>query len=50
MTEHNLGFYQALMKALREAISKGELGDFADRFRRRYASGGQAPALQPAGA
>ena len=50
MTEHNLGFYQALMKALREAISKGELGDFADRFRRRYASGGQAPALQAAGA
>src|SRR5687768_8693488 len=26
MTEHNLGFYQALMKALREAIAKGELG------------------------
>ena len=44
MTEHNLAFYQALMKGLREAIAKGELGEFGDRFRRRYASAGQAPA------
>ena len=38
MTEHNIGFYQALMKSLRSAIAGGRLEDFATSFRRRYTS------------
>jgi queuine tRNA-ribosyltransferase len=36
MTEHNLWFYQQLMGSLREAIARGELTTFANRFRSRY--------------
>ncbi|HEX8527858.1 tRNA guanosine(34) transglycosylase Tgt [Allosphingosinicella sp.] len=36
MTEHNLCFYQGLMGDLREAISEGRLGAFADDFRSTY--------------
>ncbi|HET9428814.1 MAG TPA: tRNA guanosine(34) transglycosylase Tgt [Allosphingosinicella sp.] len=36
MTEHNLGFYQALMKALRSAIADARFTEFAADFRRRY--------------
>ena len=38
MTEHNIGFYQALMNRLRSAIAGGRLEDFATSFRRRYTS------------
>ncbi len=36
MTEHNLWFYQALMQAMRDAISAGRFGEFAAQFRRDY--------------
>ena len=36
MTEHNLYFYQALMAGLREAISAGQLTEWAKAFRARY--------------
>jgi queuine tRNA-ribosyltransferase len=36
MTEHNLTFYQALMQAMREAISHGTFAAFAVWFRRDY--------------
>jgi queuine tRNA-ribosyltransferase len=36
MTEHNIGFYQALMAALRAAIAGQRLQAFADRFLARY--------------
>ncbi len=36
MTEHNLWFYQQLMAALRDAISRGGLAAFANGFRNRY--------------
>ena len=36
MTEHNIGFYQHLMAALRAAISEHRLTDFADNFIKRY--------------
>jgi len=36
MTEHNLGFYQALMADLRAAIREGGLTAFAEGFRARY--------------
>lgn len=36
MTEHNLGFYQQLMAAMRDAIAGGRLTAFAARFRRDY--------------
>jgi queuine tRNA-ribosyltransferase len=36
MTEHNIGFYQALMAGLRGAIAAGRLADFAGRFLARY--------------
>ena len=36
MTQHNLHFYQALMAAMRDAISEGRFGDFASEFRRNY--------------
>ena len=38
MTEHNLWFYQTLMRHLREAIADGRLAAFAEDFRRRYAA------------
>jgi len=38
MTQHNLCFYQRLMKALREAIGVGQLGSFAASFLERYRS------------
>jgi len=38
MTQHNLHFYQSLMAGLRDAIRDGRLRDFADGFRRDYAS------------
>ncbi|TMJ19834.1 MAG: tRNA guanosine(34) transglycosylase Tgt [Alphaproteobacteria bacterium] len=36
MTEHNLWFYQRLMRELREAIAEGRLAVCADAFRARY--------------
>jgi queuine tRNA-ribosyltransferase len=36
VTEHNLSFYQQLMQAMREAISRGQLTQFAADFRRDY--------------
>ena len=36
MTEHNLGFYQQLMAAMREAIGAGRFAAFAAEFRRTY--------------
>ncbi len=36
VTEHNLAFYQSLMAAMRDAISKGEFAQFAKDFRRDY--------------
>jgi queuine tRNA-ribosyltransferase len=36
MTEHNIGFYQALMAGLRRAITEHRLADFAARFCARY--------------
>jgi queuine tRNA-ribosyltransferase len=36
MTEHNVGFYQALMAGLRRAIAEKQLADFAARFLARY--------------
>ncbi len=36
MTEHNLHFYQALMAALRDAITGDRLAAFAEGFRARY--------------
>jgi queuine tRNA-ribosyltransferase len=38
MTQHNLWFYQRLMRGLREAISEARLGAFAHEFRSRYLS------------
>src|SRR5438270_8465358 len=36
MTQHNLWFYQRLMRALRDAISKKRLDAFASEFLQRY--------------
>ncbi|KWV92868.1 tRNA guanosine(34) transglycosylase Tgt [Erythrobacter sp. YT30] len=36
VTEHNLAFYQALMKAMRDAIGRGQFTEFAAEFRRNY--------------
>jgi queuine tRNA-ribosyltransferase len=36
MTEHNLWFYQRLMRELRAAISEGRLAAYAEEFRARY--------------
>jgi queuine tRNA-ribosyltransferase len=36
MTEHNLWFYQRLMQGLRDAISEGRLGAYANAFRAGY--------------
>lgn len=40
MTEHNIGFYQQLMAAVRAAISAGRFADFAADFRRNYGAKG----------
>ena len=40
MTEHNLGYYQQLMQAMRSAIGEGRFATFADGFRRDYLGGG----------
>lgn len=37
MTEHNIGFYQQLMAAMRSAIAGGTFAEFAANFRRSYA-------------
>jgi queuine tRNA-ribosyltransferase len=42
MTEHNLSFYQRLMKGLRDAIREGRLADHAATFRDRYYQGKKA--------
>ena len=39
LTWHNLTFYQDLMAALRDAISRRTLSEFAEEFRRRYSNG-----------
>ncbi len=39
VTEHNLFFYQALMQAMREAISEARFDEFATEFRRNYLAG-----------
>ncbi|MBD3730381.1 MAG: tRNA guanosine(34) transglycosylase Tgt [Sphingomonadales bacterium] len=36
MTEHNIGFYQQLMQAMRDAIGEGRFTTFAADFRRKY--------------
>ncbi|MET0180212.1 MAG: tRNA-guanine transglycosylase, partial [Novosphingobium sp.] len=36
LTEHNLGFYQQLMAAMREAIGAGRFAAFAAEFARTY--------------
>lgn len=36
VTEHNLAFYQALMKAMRDAIGQGQFTEFSAEFRRNY--------------
>jgi queuine tRNA-ribosyltransferase len=36
LTEHNLAFYQALMRAMRDAIDAGTFAAFAAEFRRNY--------------
>jgi queuine tRNA-ribosyltransferase len=44
LTEHNLTFYQELMRAMRRAIAEGQFTVFASDFRRLYHQG-----LSPAG-
>lgn len=39
MTEHNVGFYQQLMQAMRDAIGEGQFAKFAADFRRDYLPG-----------
>ena len=36
LTEHNLAFYQSLMRAMREAIENQRFAQFASEFRRNY--------------
>jgi queuine tRNA-ribosyltransferase len=36
LTEHNLGFYQQLMQAMRDAIGEGRFAEFARSFRTDY--------------
>jgi queuine tRNA-ribosyltransferase len=43
-TVHNLFYYQALMRGMREAIAAGTLAAFRERFRRERASGPGDPA------
>ena len=38
MTEHNIGFYQQLMQAMRDAIAAGELEQFKNDFLGRYSN------------
>jgi queuine tRNA-ribosyltransferase len=38
MTQHNIGFYQALMAGLRSAIAEARLAGFAAHFLARYAA------------
>ena len=40
MTEHNIGFYQQLMAAMRAAIAAGTFASFAADFRRNYGAKG----------
>jgi queuine tRNA-ribosyltransferase len=40
MTEHNIGFYQQLMQAMRNAIGEGLFASFAADFRRDYLGSG----------
>jgi queuine tRNA-ribosyltransferase len=40
MTEHNIGFYQQLMAAMRSAIAEQRFKAFAADFRREYFAGG----------
>ena len=37
LTEHNLWFYQSLMKQIRAAVASGQLAEFSEGFLRRYA-------------
>ena len=39
LTEHNIGFYQQLMQAMRDAIAQGRFAGFAADFRRDYFAG-----------
>ncbi len=39
MTEHNIGFYQQLMAAMRAAIGEGRFADFAAGFLGDYRAG-----------
>ncbi|MCK9542028.1 MAG: tRNA guanosine(34) transglycosylase Tgt [Novosphingobium sp.] len=41
MTEHNIGFYQQLMQAMRDTIGEGRFSAFAADFRRDYYSGNE---------
>ncbi|UIP05874.1 tRNA guanosine(34) transglycosylase Tgt [Erythrobacter sp. SDW2] len=41
MTEHNIGFYQQLMAAMRDAITEQSFAAFAADFRRDYLAGDQ---------
>ena len=45
MTEHNLWFYQQVMKGLREAIANGQLGQWAAAFHRRYKKSHTGPSI-----
>ncbi|WP_379546934.1 tRNA guanosine(34) transglycosylase Tgt [Qipengyuania sp. DSG2-2] len=36
MTEHNIGFYQQLMQAMRDAIAAGDFAEFQSQFLSRY--------------
>lgn len=40
VTEHNLAFYQALMRGMRNAIAQGRFAEFAAEFRRNYLQSG----------
>jgi queuine tRNA-ribosyltransferase len=39
LTEHNIGFYQQLMQAMRDAIAQARFAGFAADFRRDYFAG-----------
>ncbi len=46
MTEHNIGFYQQLMQAMRDAIAEQRFASFAAGFRASYLADKQAVATQ----
>ena len=46
MTEHNIRFYQRLMRGLREAISEKRLDRFATSFLRRYKAKGSTDRME----